>query len=128
MIQTRHVRRRRSLAIATAVAAISFAAAAAAVAPARSAAAGGPVNVTLNIPADVRPNPCVAGDMVNVSGTLHIVYYTSSDNAGGFRIDQHVDEIGSGKSLTTSVGYQFSDNFEHSFYARPPFPAAETQT
>jgi hypothetical protein len=31
------------------------------------------VNVTLNIPADPRPNPCAAGDLVSRSGTDNLV-------------------------------------------------------
>jgi len=91
-------------------------------------AAGGPVNVTLNIPADVRPNPCTPGDFVNVSGTMHIVYYVRDDGQGGFHLDQLVDEKGSGVSLTTGENYRLGDNYGHSFYARPPFPSNDTQT
>lgn len=91
-------------------------------------AAGGPVNVTLNIPADVRPNPCTPGDVVNVSGTLHIVYYVRDDGQGGFHLDQLVNEKASGASLTTAERYRLSDTYDHSFYARPPFPSTDTQT
>lgn len=91
-------------------------------------AAGGPVNITLNIPADVRPNPCTPGDVVNVSGTMHIVYYVRDDGQGGFHLDQLVDEKGNGVSLTTGENYRLADNYDHSFYARPPFPSNDTQT
>jgi hypothetical protein len=98
------------------------------IAHASAAAAGGPVNVTLNIPADPRPNPCMPGDVVNVSGRLHIVYYVRSDGTGGFHLDQLVDEKADGASLTTGVRYLLSDTYGHSFYAGSPFPTVDTMT
>lgn len=113
------------------LAALTFAttlAAAAGVAGAPAAAAGGPVNVTLNIPADPRPNPCTPTDVVNVSGTLHIVYDVRSDGQGGFHINQLIDEKANGASLTTGVSYVLSDSYDHGFYAGAPFPVTDTVT
>jgi hypothetical protein len=100
-----------------AVAVIAFLATLAILTPAVARAAGGPVNVTLKIPADVRPNPCTPGDFVNVSGTLHIVYYVREDGSGGFHVDQLVREHARGTSLTTGIGYLLSDTHDESWQA-----------
>ena len=84
------------------------------------------VNVTINIPADVRPNPCTPGDVVNVSGRLHMIIYTRSDGNGGYHVSQHWDEWGRGTSLTTKETYTASDTREHDFYAGAPFPVTDT--
>src|SRR4051812_30514934 len=78
--------------------------------PAHARAAGGPVNVTMNIPADLRENPCtMAPDTVNVSGTLHIVYYVRGDGSGGYHVNETTDERAKGQSLVTSVNYLLSE-------------------
>jgi hypothetical protein len=84
------------------------------------------VNVTLNIPADPRPNPCAAGDLVSLSGTLHIVYYVRSDGQGGYHLNQLLSEKLSGQAFMSGDTYQGSDSYDHSFYARAPFPTADT--
>jgi hypothetical protein len=94
--------------------------------PVATASAQEPVNVTLNIPADVRPNPCAPYDFVNLSGTLHIVYYVRSDGQGGFHLDQLVSEQATGTSLTTGDAYQASDTEDTSWYTSPPFPSTTT--
>jgi hypothetical protein len=127
MVGWKHVRRGRLLLRGLTVALIFAAAMAGFVRPG-TAAGNGPVNVTLNIAADLRPNPCTAGDVVNLSGTLHIVFYVRSDGQGGYHINQLVDEKAKGISLTTGISYQGSDTYDHSFYAGAPFPANDTQT
>jgi hypothetical protein len=84
------------------------------------------VNVTLNMPADPRPNPCVDGDLVSLSGTLHIVYYVRTDGQGGFHVNQILSEKLSGQGLVSGDFYQASDSFDHSFYAGAPFPTTDT--
>jgi hypothetical protein len=96
-----------------------------AIVPATAARAEDVVNVTLNIPADPRPNPCT-GDLVSLSGTMHIVYYVRSDQQGGFHVNQLVDEKLSGQGVLSGDGYQGNDSFDHSWYARPPFPTTDT--
>jgi hypothetical protein len=86
------------------------------------------VNVTLNIAADPRPNPCSPGDVVNLSGRLHIVYYVRADRQGGFHLSQLVDEKARGISFLTNLSYQGSDTYTHSFYAGAPFPVTDTMT
>ncbi|MDQ3874170.1 MAG: hypothetical protein M3322_01270 [Actinomycetota bacterium] len=86
------------------------------------------VNVTLQIPAQVYPNPCTPGDIVTVRGTLHIVYYVRSDGQGGFHVTQLVDEKGTGWSALTGMTYRASDRYSHSFYAGAPFPVTDTLT
>jgi hypothetical protein len=84
------------------------------------------VNVTLNIPAAARDNPCAGEPLVSLSGTLHIVYYVRSDGNGGFHINHLVDDKLSGQGFTSGERYQASDTWDHSFYAGAPFPANDT--
>ena len=90
--------------------------------------AGEVVNVTLRIPADVRPNPCTPGDVVNLSGILHTVIYVRSDGQGGYHVNLLVAQRLRGPSLTTSEFYVASDVYDHSFYAGAPFPVTDTTT
>ena len=96
---------------------------------AADAAPGGElVNVTLRIPAEVRPNPCTPADVVSLSGTLHIVIYVRGDGQGGYHVTLLVSERLQGRSLTTSESYVASDVYDHSFYAGGPFPVTDTTT
>jgi hypothetical protein len=96
---------------------------------ARAAPSGNkPVNVTLNIPADVRPNPCSAGDFIVLSGRLHILIFVREDGAGGYHVSQHVQLHGDGSSLVTNVRYQGNELESHDFYAGAPFPVTDTHT
>jgi hypothetical protein len=95
---------------------------------ASAAPAGGPVNVTLKIPADVRLNPCSPGDFIVLSGVMHILIFTRADGNGGYHLDNQVQLHGSGTSLETDVQYVGHDSSHHSFYAGAPFPATDTTT
>jgi hypothetical protein len=94
----------------------------------QSAAAANVVNVTFHPPASVQPNPCYPVDVVNLSGDIHIVITTTTDSAGGYRVNNHLDSQLSGASITTGTKYVNSENKEDEWYARPPFPAIHTQT
>jgi hypothetical protein len=95
---------------------------------ASAAQGGGPVNVTIKIPADARPNPCSAGDVIALSGVMHILMFTRSDGSGGYHVDNQVQFQGAGTSLVTNVRYMGHDSSHHSFYAGEPFPATDTTT
>lgn len=95
--------------------------------PAPASAEGELVNVTLNIPADVRQNPC-NGEFVNLSGRLHIVLSVRTDNAGGYHVTQQTDEVARGTGLTSGDTYVASDNKMESWDAKPPFPQIYTTT
>jgi hypothetical protein len=86
------------------------------------------VNTTMNIPANVRDNPCMPGDVVNTSGTLHIVLSTRTDSRGGHHVNMHTNEEGKGQSLTTGVSYLASEVRDESWYAGAPFPTTHTTT
>jgi hypothetical protein len=94
----------------------------------QSAAAANVVNVTIHVPAQVEINTCFPGDVVNLSGDIHIVITTTTDGAGGYRVNNHLDSQLSGASITTGTKYVNSENKEDEWYARPPFPAIHTQT
>ena len=93
-----------------------------------TASGGELVNVTLRIPAEVRPNPCTPADVVSLSGILHIIIYVRGDGQGGYHVTLLVDERLQGRSLTTSELYVASDVYDHSFYAGGPFPVTDTTT
>ncbi len=96
-------------------------------APAPASAEGELVNVTLNIPADVRQNPC-NGEFVNLSGRLHIVFSVRTDSQGGYHVTQQTDEAARGTGLTSGDTYVGSDNKMESWDAKPPFPQVYTTT
>jgi hypothetical protein len=92
-----------------------------------AAAADQLVNVTLNIPADVRTNPC-NGEFVNLSGQLHIVYYVRADNSGGYHLTQQTNEAARGTGLTSGATYSGSEDTSESWYSSPPYPQVYTTT
>jgi len=85
------------------------------------------VNVTIRIPADVRPNPCTPGDVVTLSGELHIVIYMRSDERGGYHVNQLLAEKLQGRTATGEL-YVASDVYGSSFYAGAPLPVTNTIT
>ena len=97
-------------------------------ASARTAPDNKPVNVTIKIPADVRPNPCSPGDVIVLSGRLHILIFTREDGAGGYHVTNQVQLHGAGSSLVTNVRYRGHDQDSHSFHAGAPFPVTDTMT
>jgi phosphodiesterase/alkaline phosphatase D-like protein len=86
------------------------------------------VNVTFHTPAQVETNPCTPGDVVNLSGDIHVVIASTADNAGGYRMKTHLNSQLSGTSITTGTDYVHSENNEDEWYARPPFPYVHTTT
>ena len=94
----------------------------------RPAAAANVVNVTFHVPAQVEINPCTPGDIVNLSGDIHIVITTTDDSAGGYRVKNHLNSQLSGASILTGLKYTNSTTNDEEWYARPPFPAVHTHT
>jgi hypothetical protein len=86
------------------------------------------VNVTFHVPAQVEINPCTPGDVVNLSGDIHVVITTTADAAGGYRVDNHLNSQLSGASILTGLEYTNSTTNDEEWYARPPFPAVHTHT
>jgi hypothetical protein len=86
------------------------------------------VNVTFHVPAQVEINPCTPGDIVNLSGDIHIVITTTADSAGGYRVDNHLNSQLSGASILTGLKYTNSTTQDDEWFARPPFPAIHTHT
>jgi hypothetical protein len=92
------------------------------------AAAENVVNVTFHVPAQVEINPCTPGDIVNLSGDIHVVITTTADSAGGYRVTNHLNSELSGASILTGLKYTNSTTNDEEWYARPPFPAVHTHT
>jgi hypothetical protein len=93
------------------------------------AAAANVVNATIHVPSSVQTNPCVfPADVVNLSGDIHTVITTTTDNNGGYHVDTHLNSQLSGVSLTTGTKYVNSENQEDEWYARPPYPMIHTHT
>jgi len=86
------------------------------------------VNVTFHVPAQVEINPCTPGDIINLSGDIHVVITTTADAAGGYRVDNHLNSQLSGASILTGLKYANSTTNDEEWYARPPFPAVHTHT
>jgi hypothetical protein len=92
------------------------------------ASAANVVNSTIHVPTSVQTNPCFPTDVVNLSGNIHIVITTTSDRAGGYRVNNHLDSELKGVSITTGTKYENSENQDDEWFARPPFPAIHTHT
>ena len=92
------------------------------------AVAANVTNTTIHVPASVQCNPCFPGDILNLSGDIHIVITTTADSAGGYRVNKHLNSQLSGVSITTGTKYVNSENQEDEWYARPPFPTVHTHT
>jgi hypothetical protein len=86
------------------------------------------VNVTFHVPAQVEINPCTPGDIVNLSGDIHIVITTTTDNQGGYHVTNHLNSQLSGASILTGLKYTNSTTNDEDWYARPPWPAVHTHT
>jgi hypothetical protein len=86
------------------------------------------VNVTIRIPAQVEPNPCTPGDVVALSGQLHIVLSITEDGQGGYHVSETVREKLAGVSLATGVKYGASKTETWTWFAGTPFPAVNTHT
>jgi hypothetical protein len=95
----------------------------------QSAGAANVTNTTIHVPSSVQTNPCVPPvDVVNLSGDIHIVITTTADSGGGYRVNNHLNSLLSGASITTGTKYVNSENQEDEWYARPPFPTIHTHT
>jgi hypothetical protein len=86
------------------------------------------VNATIRIPARVEPNPCTQGDLVALSGQLHIVLSITEDGQGGYHVSETAKEMLAGASLVTGVKYGASKTDTWTWFAGTPFPAVNTHT
>jgi hypothetical protein len=94
----------------------------------RPAAAENVVNVTFHVPAQVVINTCKPGDIVNLSGDIHMVITTTADSSGGYHVTNSLNSKLSGASILTGLKYTNSTTKEEEWYAAPPFPATHTHT
>jgi hypothetical protein len=99
-----------------------------AVAVTQPASAANVTNTTIHVPASVQTNPCFPTDVINLSGDIHIVITTTSDSAGGYRVNNHLNSQLSGVSITIGTKYVNSEDKNDEWYARPPFPTVHTHT
>jgi NMD protein affecting ribosome stability and mRNA decay len=86
------------------------------------------VNVTFHVPAQVEINPCTPGDIVNLSGDIHVVITTTADRRGGYHVTNSLNSQLSGASIVTGLKYTNSTTEEEEWYASSPFPAVHTHT
>jgi hypothetical protein len=95
-----------------------------AAAPARASTV---VNTTFHNTASVMLDPCVPGDWLNLNGDLHIVM-TTTDSAGGYRVDDHLNSQLSGVGVITGLKYVNSQDQDDEWFAGAPFPVVHTHT
>lgn len=116
---------------ACALAALALATAAPAAATAANTAGGGPargqtVKTTVNLPAMVVDNVC-NGDVVYLSGDLHITTTTTPRADGGYTVKSSADARnlrGYRIAPPPAVGYHGWDSEDsYSYYAAPPQPS-----
>lgn len=112
--------------------AIALAAALALVGPAAGEATGGKgngttVKTTINLPALVLDNLC-NGDVVNLSGDLHITTTTTPRANGGYTVESSAtapDLRGSRIAPLPAISYRGGDGENtYSYYAPPPYPSS----
>jgi hypothetical protein len=94
----------------------------------RPAVAANVVNVTFHVPAQVEINPCTPGDIVNLSGDIHVVITTTVAAKGSYHVTNKLNSQLSGASILTGLKYTNSTESEEDWFARPPFPAVHTHT
>ncbi len=92
------------------------------------AAAANVVNYTVHVPVSTPVNPCSPGDILNLSGDIHIVLTSTDDGNGGFHVVNQLNSNLKGISLVTRVNYVSNENQSDDAYARPPFPVIHTHT
>jgi len=85
-------------------------------------------NVTFRVPASVQTNPCFPADVVNLSGTIHVVTAVTGDKHAGYHMAQSLNSQLSGTSITSSTQYVSSENRNDLWYAGAPFPVIHTHT
>ncbi len=84
-------------------------------------------NVTFRVPASVQTNPCFPADVVNLSGTVHVVTAVTGSRNGGYRMVQSLNSRLSGASITTGTNYTNSETKNDIWVARAPFPVSHTK-
>jgi hypothetical protein len=92
------------------------------------AAAANVTNTTFRVPADVQINPCFPTDVVNLSGTIHVVISSTTDRSGGVHTTQSLNSKLAGASITTGTRYVNSEKHHSSWYEGGPFPVIHTET
>jgi hypothetical protein len=83
------------------------------------------VNYTVHVPTSVQTSPCTPGDVVNLSGDIHIVILSTS-GGGGYRMNDLLNSELSGSSIVTGTKYVNSEIQNDMSFARPPFPVVES--
>jgi hypothetical protein len=86
------------------------------------------VNATFHVPGTVPINPCFPGDILNLSGDIHVVITATANQAGGYSVDDHLNSLMSGVSITTQTKYTNSETHDQSWYTGTVFPAIHTET
>src|SRR5205823_2600328 len=86
------------------------------------------VNYTFLVPVNIQMNPCAAGDVVDLHGSIHVVITSTSDNAGGLHMVDHLNSQFTGASLVTGTNYVNSEGQDDSWFAGAPFPVVHTHT
>ena len=84
------------------------------------------VNATFHVPASVQTSPCSPGDVVNLSGDIHVVITATADGSGGYQTNTSLNSHLSGTSVTTGTRYVNSETQEEDWYAGAPFPTVHT--
>jgi hypothetical protein len=92
------------------------------------ASAANVVNVTFHVPAQPTINPCFPGDVVNLSGDIHIVITSTANNGGGYHMTDSLNSTLSGASITTGTKYVNSENQNDTWDGQAPFPYTQHET
>ncbi len=94
----------------------------------QQAVAANVVNYTVHVPASIATSPCVPGDVLNLSGDIHIVITTTADGSGGYHVTNQLNSNFTGVGLVTGINYVSNENKSDDSYVGAPFPAILTHT
>ena len=119
-----HLRLRRARRRMSVCALVALATAAAAPATVRAA---NDYNTTIHVTAAVETSPCVLGDVLNLSGDMHILM-TSTSSGGGYHMTYHFNSQLSGYGLVTGLRYVNSTDEDEEWFAGAPYPVVHTHT
>ena len=84
-------------------------------------------NVTFRVPASIETNPCFPTDVINLSGTIHVVTAVTGSKNGGYHMTQSLNSRLTGASLTTGTNYTNSETKNDIWQAKAPFPVTHTK-
>jgi transglutaminase/protease-like cytokinesis protein 3 len=90
------------------------------------ASAANVVNYTFHVPASVQTSPCAPGDVLNLSGDIHIVIESTTASSGNYQITNSLNSQLTGTTIPAGIKYLSSENKNDSWFTGAPYPTTHT--